>query len=77
MRNTNGRAQEILNEQLDSVRRMNQLVMAYKCDRIRQKQIQQKAEIYDEERQMTINLDQLMEIERLKKVFQEQRVCQT
>ena len=64
-----------MNEQLDSVKRMNRLVMAHTCDQIRQKQLKERSQIKEEDRHFTIELDQMMEIERLKQVNKEQRLC--
>ena len=61
-----------MNEQLESVKKMNQLIMAEKVDKVRQKQLKEKKEIFDDYRDNEMEMDTMMEIERIKRVYSEQ-----
>ncbi|CAK89143.1 unnamed protein product (macronuclear) [Paramecium tetraurelia] len=62
------RAQEIINEQIDDVKEMNKMVMYAKCVTIRDKQLQEKKELYDQYKMQEKRKDLMMEIERLRAI---------
>lgn len=65
------RAEEIMNENLDAVKKMNTIIATAKVDRIRQKQKQEKLEIYEDNKHYEMTMDRMMEVERLKKIQSE------
>lgn len=63
---TRDRAQWMLNENLDQVKKMNQMMLYAKCVTIRDNQIEEKQCLRGDEADETRRLDLMMEIERLK-----------
>lgn len=57
-----------MNEQLDDVKEMNKMVMYAKCVTIRDKQLDEKKEIFGEKKLEEKRKDLMMEVERLKKI---------
>jgi len=64
--NTLNRAQFMLEEELDDVKRMNQMMLYSKCVTIRDAQIEEKKHIMEENEEEERRLDLMMEVERLK-----------
>jgi hypothetical protein len=62
------RAQQLLNEQKDEVKHMNQMTLYAKTVTIRDKQVQEKKEIHDQKKLEEKRKDLMMEVERLKKI---------
>jgi len=62
------RAQELLNEQRDEVKHMNQMMLYAKVATIRDKQLTEKKEIHEQKKLEEKRKDLIMEVERLKKV---------
>lgn len=63
---TKSRAEFMLEEQLDEVKRMNQMMLYSKCVTIRDAQIEEKKHIKEEAQEEERRLDLMMEIERMK-----------
>lgn len=63
---TKSRAQFLLDEQLDEVKRMNQMMLYSKCVTIRDAQIEEKKHIKEEAQEEERRLDLMMEVERMK-----------
>lgn len=63
---TLNRAQFMLEEELDDVKRMNQMMLYSKCVTIRDAQIEEKKHVMEENEEEERRLDLMMEIERIK-----------
>ena len=69
-----GRAKIKLDEEDDSVKEMNKMVLYSKVATIRDRQKDEQKKIYEEYKQHDTKMDLLMELERLKELkFQEER----
>ena len=66
------RAQELLNEEKDEVKEMNQMVMRARVVQIRDKQLNEKKRVYEDYKEEEKKKDLMMEIERLKGIKAEQ-----
>ena len=66
------RAQMLLDEQLDDVKQMNQMVFYSKVVTVRDKQLEESKQLEEEYIAEQKKLDLMMEIERLKKIKEEE-----
>jgi len=62
------RAQQLINEQMDEVKHMNQMTLYAKTVTIRDRQLEEKKEIQEQRKMEEKRKDLVMEVERLKKV---------
>ena len=74
--NTLKEANTLMEEELDAVKRMNQMMLYSKCVTIRDEQILEKQQILKEQEEESRKLDLMMEIERLK-ALEAYDVCTT
>lgn len=65
---TLSRAQQLLQEQKDDVKRMNQMMLYSKCVTIRDAQLEEKRQLMQENDEESRKLDLMMEIERIKAI---------
>ena len=60
-----GKANELLNEQIDEVKKMNQVMMQARCNNIRKGQIEQKKIIQNFMVEREKKMDEMFEVKRL------------